>query len=54
MEASRAQGEQLRVWSDLPGATETEVAPLNAVAAAVWDAQGLKEGIGIDGRRGRR
>ena len=29
MEVSRAQGEQLRVWSNLPCATETEVPPLN-------------------------
>ena len=56
MEVSRAQGGQLRVWSNLPCATETEVPPLNAVAAAVWDsgAQGLKEETGIDCRRGRR
>ena len=53
MEASRAHGEQLRVWSDLPCATETEVPPLNAVAEAVWDcgARGLKEEIGADCRR---
>ena len=53
MEASRAHGEQLRVWSDLPCATETEVPPLNAVAEAVWDcgARGLKEEIGADSRR---
>ena len=57
MEVSRAQGEQLRVWSNLPCATETEVPPLNAVAAAVWDggARGLKEGTGIDcGQRQER
>ena len=53
MEASRAHGEQLRVWSDLPCATETEVPSLNAVAEAVWDcgARGLKEEIGADCRR---
>ena len=55
MEVSRAQGEQLRVWSNLLCATETEVPPLNAVAAAVWDggARGLKEGTGIDCGHGR-
>ena len=44
------------MWSDLLCATETEVPPLNAVAAAVWDggARGLKEETGIDCRWGRR
>lgn len=47
---SRAQGGQLRVWSNLPWCWVRDEVPLNAVAAAVWDSKHKvwKEETGVD------